>query len=377
MASDYLATLPDELRQQAVQTLFDPQDGGMTWARVPIGASDFARDAYSLAEQADDFDLEHFSLERDEQGMMRFIKDAQQWQPDLQIHASPWSPPGWLKTNGSMLRGGRLIDTPDHYRCYAHYFRRFVDGYAEHGIPISRICQQNEQDVATPYPSCELRPDQLVPWTVEYLAPAMAGSNCEIWGGTFRMVCSLDSHECLRSEAFRSAIAGAGFQYSFCDNMRDLRWHYPDLPIMHTESVCHEGANSWNQAAKLFEDIIAYYNAGCTLYTYWNMVLDQFAFSSWYWRQNSLITVDTETQTIRENPDLAVMKLFARHIVPGSKRIEAFSFQRPCLAIQKPCGQIVLFIANHSDQAMTLRLNSETGLERHELAPHSMNAIEV
>ena len=297
VGADYLQTLDESSRSAALQLMFDPTDGGFSFCRMPIGASDFGRDAYSLAEVADDYDLKHFTIERDRAGLLSFIQDAQAWQPDLQLHASPWSPPAWMKTNKSLLRGGKLCSDPGIRRAYADYFVRFVQAYEAEGVTINRVMQQNEPDVPTPYPSCEMLPDDMVPWTVDYLRPAFeeADLTTQIWGGTFRMVGGLTSHECLLSAAFREAVDGLGFQYSFTEPIRDITKLFPNLPVMHTESVCHEGANSWTQAVMLFDDIVAYLNAGCTVYTYWNMVLDQLGFSSWYWRQNSLIKIDTDT----------------------------------------------------------------------------------
>ena len=39
---------------------------------------------------------------------------------------SPWSPPGWMKTGGSMI-GGEL--KPEYYSVYANYFVRYIQGW--------------------------------------------------------------------------------------------------------------------------------------------------------------------------------------------------------------------------------------------------------
>jgi len=145
--------------------------------------------------------------------------------------------------------------------------------------------------------------------------------------------------------------------------------------VMHTESVCHNGANSWKQAALLFEDIIAYLRAGCETYTYWNMVLDEDGRSSWGWKQNSLITVDRASGTWRANPDLEILRLFSRHIQPGSVRVEAFSFQRPALAIKRSDGVCVAFVANHEPIAKPLKLHLGATTMIEELPPRTFAAI--
>lgn len=379
VGSDFLQVLPDAERSAALRALFAPDGAHFSLCRTPIGASDFGRDAYSLAETPGDLDMERFSIARDQAGILRFIRAACAIRPELSLHASPWSPPGWLKTSGSMVEGGSLIADTAHHAAYARYFVRFVQEYAAAGARVTRVCPQNEPDVPTPYPSCVMPPAQMVDLVAGHLAPALA-AHCPgtaAWGGTFRMVGGLGSHECLQSAAFRQAVGGLGFQYSFTDSIRDLLRLWPDTRLMHTESVCHDGKNTWQQAAMLFDDVLAYLRAGCGAYTYWNMVLDQGGLSTWGWRQNSLITIDTQARTWRANPDLAVMSLFGRHLQPGAQRIEAFSFQRPVLAVERSDGRLVAFVANHEDHVTPLKIHLGSSTERHELPPRSMAAIVV
>ncbi len=54
---------------------------------------------------------------------------------------TPWSPPGWMKTSGSML--GSNPDTkqpssllPEAYQPFANYIVKTVQGYQAAGVPI-------------------------------------------------------------------------------------------------------------------------------------------------------------------------------------------------------------------------------------------------
>lgn len=377
LGADALGALGKEQREAAMSALFGSEGAGLTWGRVPIGASDFARNAYSHAETPDDFELKHFDISRDESCLLPFVRAAIALEPALRLHASPWSPPGWMKDTGIMTDGGSL--RPECMEVYARYFARFVKACAQAGVPISRVLPQNEPDVPTPYPSCVMTPRQMVEFVVRHLSPALkaAGTGTEVWGGTFRMVGGLQGHECLSDPAFRAAVGGVGYQYSFYDTLAGLLTLFPGLRIMHTESVCHNGANSWKQAALLFEDLIAYLRAGCETYTYWNMVLDETGRSSWGWRQNSLITVDRAGGAWRRNPDLDVLALFSRHIQPGAVRVEAFSFQRTALAVRRADGVLVAFVANHEPIAKPLKLHLGATTWREELPPRTFAAITI
>ena len=80
-----------------LQNLFDTKTGAaLRFNRIPIGSSDFARNAYSLDGVTNDWKLKHFSIERDEGCLIPYIKSAQAVNPEMKFHASPWSPPGWM-----------------------------------------------------------------------------------------------------------------------------------------------------------------------------------------------------------------------------------------------------------------------------------------
>ena len=70
----------------------------------------------------------HFSIAHDQAQILPLLRQAEALNPHLQIMASPWSPPAWMKTSGSLI-GGRLIDDPRIYRSYALYLLKFVQAY--------------------------------------------------------------------------------------------------------------------------------------------------------------------------------------------------------------------------------------------------------
>ena len=123
----------------ALLTELYAQDGAnFNVCRVPIGANDYAEDWYSLDETPGDYALKHFSIERDKHCLIPYIKEAQAYQPEMVLFASPWSPPTWMK-NPAVYNWGKLIQTPENLRAYAHYFARFVQAYAEQGVKIDQV----------------------------------------------------------------------------------------------------------------------------------------------------------------------------------------------------------------------------------------------
>ena len=86
-----------------------------------MGASDLDREVFSyndLAAGETDPELVHFTLKKDE-ALIEMLKKILQINPQIKIIATPWSPPVWMKDNGSSI-GGSL--KPEFYSVYAQYF---------------------------------------------------------------------------------------------------------------------------------------------------------------------------------------------------------------------------------------------------------------
>src|SRR5436190_4177360 len=139
-----LQALSEEHRTQVLRDLFDPVSGcGYRLCRVPVGANDFALEWYSHNEHDGDFTMEHFSIARDHQYLIPYIRAAMAIQPDLQMFASPWSPPTWMKSPRA-YNYGVLRWEPEILEAYALYLLRFVQAYQEEGLPLRQLHVQNE-----------------------------------------------------------------------------------------------------------------------------------------------------------------------------------------------------------------------------------------
>ncbi|MEV6107523.1 discoidin domain-containing protein [Streptomyces sp. NPDC051940] len=134
-------------RDAVMRDLFG-RDGdgiGLSFVRQPMGASDFAvRGDYSyddMPPRQSDPTLSRFSIDHDKSYIIPVLKQAREINPQLTLMATPWSPPGWMKTTDSMI-GGEL--RPDAYQPLAEYFAKFIEAYAAEGVPVRYITPQNE-----------------------------------------------------------------------------------------------------------------------------------------------------------------------------------------------------------------------------------------
>lgn len=173
-------------RQRAMELLFDPEVGiGLSMIRNPMGASDFARTVYSyddLPAGETDPGLRRFTIDHDRESILPLTRLAGEYNPRLQVFATPWSPPGWMKDSGTMI-GGRLL--PQWYASYAAYFVRFIEAYRDAGVVIAAVTPQNEPlYVPDTYPGARMTPEQQLEFVRDHLRPALraAGLGTKVLG---------------------------------------------------------------------------------------------------------------------------------------------------------------------------------------------------
>jgi len=138
--------------------MFTTTDGanaaGLNYIRIPLGASDFSSNLYSLDDTSGDTSFSHFNINNIPSYVFSVLEDIQSTNSLIKIHILPWSPPAWMKDSGSM-NGGSLQS--QYVSFYATYLLKAVQGFQSKGFPIYSISIQNEPQNSNPtYPTCTM-----------------------------------------------------------------------------------------------------------------------------------------------------------------------------------------------------------------------------
>lgn len=363
-----LTALPEAEQQSIVRELFSPDELNFNTNRTPVGANDFATGWYSYDETPGDIELRDFSIARDEQAVIPYIRRAQAYQPDMELFASPWSPPTWMKSP-PVYNYGTIVETPENLAAYARYFEKYIRAYAERGIHINQLHVQNEVFADQKFPSCRWTSEQLRVFIRDYLGPHFdaAGLDTAIWLGTLNgpedMAWTAEPgmnltnyhryvDNILFDDEARKYIAGIGYQWAGQQAIARTHESWPELEIMQTESECGMGKNSWDYAEYVFHLVQHYFRHGATAYVYWNMILEPGGFSSWGWPQDSLFTVDTATGEVTRNPEYYVIKHYSSVVHRGAVRLGVEGrFSPQATVFENPGGGRVVVVQNALDRA--------------------------
>jgi glucosylceramidase len=386
-----LGLLAPAERDAALRALFDRETGlGLDYCRLPIGASDYALDRYTLDESPGDYQMAQFSIERDKLRLIPYVKAAQALRPDLKFWASAWTPPTWMKTP-AVFDGGTFKDEPAIYDAYALYLARFVESYASQGIPISMVVPQNEPQELTHYPSCDWKPSQYVSFLRDHAGPLFKrrGLSTQLFLGTINRD-QWDLLSVLRDPGASRYISGVAIQWTGIAHAEGVRALRPDLPLMQSETEC--GNNHWqpgfnpdrpgndfDYAAHTWRKLHDFFKAGASSYMLWNMVLDEQGKSidsQRPWPQNSPIVVDRSSKHVVFTPMFWATKHFA-HLLARGARLVASQGYPDQIAFLNPDGTLVVELLNVTDAELSLSVVAGAHAHAVNLPPHSFATLLV
>lgn len=361
-----LRALGENSRTEILQHLFSAQGLGLNYCRIPMGANDYSLDWHSLNDRDGDFAMASFSIARDLEVLIPYLRAAQQVHgAPLTLFASPWSPPVWMKTHKT-FNFGTLIWEPRYLAAYALYFVRFVQAYAAEGIRIDAVHVQNEPDSDQKFPSCLWTGEKLSAFVRDYLGPAFrdAGLTTQIWLGTIERPSYNDwIAPSILDPRTRAFLSGVGFQWAGKGAVLRTRQAAPELAVIQTENECGDGQNSWDYAHYVFDLIRHYLGLGAEAYVYWNAVLEQGGISTWGWRQNSLFTVDPSQGSFTARPEFTVLRHFAQFLRPGATIVEGHGpMAGNAVLFRRPDGAEGAVLQNPltTDLATTITLAGQT-----------------
>ncbi|WP_240479652.1 glycoside hydrolase family 30 protein [Paenibacillus wynnii] len=338
---------------------------GFNLFRLTLGTSDFtAQPFYTYDDIADgetDFELKQFSIQKDiELSIVETVRQLVASAPDLLVFASPWSPPAWMKTNGSLLRG-QLKEGKEYTEALATYYRMAIQAYLEQGIPIYAMTLQNEPLLETDYPSCYMSPERQ-----KELALALKreftehGLDTEIW---------IFDHNFSNVRAYVTPILNDIDGFAAVDGialhdyegepelMSEIHAAYPDKPIYLTERSVW-GTEGAHRIAQYFRNYASSYNA-------WVTMLDsRIGTHQWLGTPGPTMFIQDATEADRYwlTPEYYLLGQFTRFVRRGAVRIESTYGSTDTVTnvvFRNPDGGVIAVVINQTESEQVFRVLCE------------------
>lgn len=364
-ATHTLSKMSEATQKAVLNAYFDPREGlGYTLGRVHINSCDFSLSNYTYVDDHDET-LDSFSIDREFTTVIPTILRAEAIaQRKFSFLASPWSPPGYMKTTGQMNHGGKL--KKEYHSLWATYFIKYLDAMKDADIHIDMITVQNEPAAVQTWDSCEYTAIEEKDFIKHHLGPALKTSShahVKLFAWDHNKDLIIERMRPIYDDPLAASFTdGAAFHWYMSDDythLRTLHEAYPDKHILFTEGCIEEGprVGSYDTGVRYIKDMIEDFNHFTEGFIDWNLFLDETGGPNHASNFcDAPIILDTKTDTIHINSTFYAIKHFSKHVLPGAKRIasacEVLGVMH--VAFINPDQSIVVIVFNDSDRDVVI-----------------------
>jgi glucosylceramidase len=392
-SAETFAKLPKPKQQEFLNAYYSRDTGiGYTLARTNIHSCDFSSGSYTYVDEGDK-ELKSFSIKHDHEFRIPFIKQVLATTGNrLNIFASPWSPPAFMKDNNNMLRGGKL--KPEFYQSWANYFVKFIRAYETEGIPIWGVSIQNEPMATQKWESCIFSAEAERDFLKNHLGPTirkerLADKKIIVWDHNRDLIYQR-ARTILTDPKAAQYVWGVGYHWyepwsggePMFDNVKLVREAFPDKHLIFTEGCADsfnaEKLHDWKLGELYGRSMINDFNSGTVGWTDWNVLLDEtggpnhvknFCFAP--------VHADTRTGELIYTNSYYYIGHFSKFVQPGAKRIASSPSRSPLLsaAFVNPDGKVAVVVMNKTEQKIPYFLWLDGQAAETESLPHSIQTL--
>ena len=407
-SASLLQQLSEKNRQKIIKAYFGKEGAEYSLTRTHMNSCDFSLSNYAYDMEADDMQLEHFSIKEDMDDLIPMIKAAQKASEEgFKIISSPWTAPPWMKDNKDW-KGGKLLEK--YYDTWALYFSKYMDAYQEQGIDIWGITVENEPlGNGNNWESMIFSPEEMNNFVQNHLGPQLKKTHPgtkilgydQNRGDEMLHWADVMYDKKTGSEYFDGmAIHWYASTYDvFPKSLDYVHQKAPNKLLIQTEACIDAEVPHWKddvwywkkeatdwgydwapedqkylhpKYAPVFryaQDIIGCMNHQVNGWVDWNMVLDKQGGPNWAknWCIAPVI-VDPKADEVYFTPLYYIMAQFSKFVRPGAQRIgfEISNQELQMTAFENPDQSIaiILFNPTETSKGLSIKLNEvETSIE--------------
>jgi glucosylceramidase len=363
--------MPSNLQKEVLDAYFN-QTTGLRYnlGRVSIHSCDFSLDNYTYIEDGDE-ELDSFDISRDLKYVVPMINRAELVRSDkMNILASPWSPPAWMKSNKDMNHGGYLLDK--YKDAWSSYYIKFLEAYKNNDINVFAITVQNEPAAKQVWDSCIYSAEEEKDFVRDYLGPKIKASSYKdtkilIWDHNRDVIVDRVKPAFNDKEASKY-IWGTGFHWYVSEafeNLSKVHELAPDKHILFTEGTIEGGVQlgAFESGERYARNMIGDFSNYCEGYIDWNLMLNEEGGPNHVGNFcDAPIIYDRFDQKIYYNYSYDAIGHFSKFVDVGALRIESVinSDDLKSVGFINPDGSLVFIILNETEKQHYLDVGSNT-----------------
>ena len=364
--------MPETLQEQFLEDCFSSGGLNYTLGRTSVDSCDFSRGMYAADDVPGDTELAHFDVTRPMRYVLPMYRRAREKAGGpIQMMFTPWSPPAWMKTNGSRKGGGRL--KKEYYDLWAAYICRYLLEAEKAGMAVRFLSSQNEPKAAQTWDSCLFSGAEEREFIRKSLYPALQRNGLShvsllIWDHNKERAYERACETICDDEMNRMVDGIAVHWYSgdHFETLQMIRDRFPEKRIVFSEACVeysiYKGDNQLRNARMYGHELIGSLNHGLSVFLDWNLLLDEQGGPNHVGNFcDAPIMFNTQTGELTRNLSYDYIGHFSRFIQPGARRIglSRFGDSVEAAAAMNPDGSVCAAVMNPGDRDVSffLRMN--------------------
>ncbi len=364
-----LTRLPEAAQEEVLGAYFGRDGLRYNLGRTHINSCDFALGNYAYMKDLDDTKLKSFDISRDKKYILPMILRARDAAEEkIELLASPWSPPAFMKTNGEMNHGGKL--KAECRQLWADYIARYLKEYRAFGVPVSMLTVQNEPMAVQTWDSCIYEAEEEMEFVRDYLGPTLAREGLSdtkifVWDHNKEILLER-ARGVLEDKKAAEYVAGVAFHWYSGDHFESVALvheKYPDKELLFTEGCVEYSrfadSSEVAKAEMYAHDILGNLAAGTNGYLDWNLLLDELGGPNHVKNYCAApVMCDAEKGTVEKRLSYYYIGHFSRYIARGAVRLATtrFSDKVEAVAFENPGGSRTAVLMNRTDNDLWLSL---------------------
>ncbi|KAK0399817.1 hypothetical protein QR680_003229 [Steinernema hermaphroditum] len=393
-----LNSLNEALKERLINAYFTRKGSEYSLIRIPIASCDFSTREYSYADERGDEKLQHFKLQTEDVWKIDYLKRFRSTSPnDLYFFASPWSAPGWMKSNGRMKGGGTLLEK--YHGIYADYLIRFLEEYKSAGVAMHGMTVQNE-------PSTGADPDYAFQtmyfsakdeqqFVKNHLGPLLSEKfpSLELMiGDDFRKSLPNFPDVFLNDTQASAYVKGIAVHWYDreevgADVFSKTHENHPDKFILSTEACNYDKGKlvpvdfgSWQRGDNYAKDIMENLMNNVSGWVDWNLALNMEGGPNWVKNfVDSPIIVNAEKQEFYLQPMYYVLAHFSKYVKPHmfmsnfkvNKQVEGLDL----VVFQDTSNNKTIIIRNANDRDYEIKITDKACKGHSVIVPIDANSV--
>lgn len=354
--------LSEEAKEEFLEGYFGESGLGYVLGRMHMNSCDFGLGNYTYVEEGDP-DLHTFDISHDRERTLPLVKKAIErvGRREFGILVSPWSPPAYMKTNGEMNHGGKLLE--QYRKLWADYYVKYLLELKGEGLPVKYLTVQNEPEAVQTWDSCLYTAREEGAFVVDYLKPALEGAGL----GDIQIFIWDHNKENMYDRAkgsfqvpgCREAVSGIAMHWYTGDHFEAVgavKKAFPEQRIFFTEGCVEYSrfADSGEvQKAEMYaHDILGNLKAGMEAYFDWNLLLNAQGGPNHVGNFCAAPVMCDGKGGIEKRLSYYYIGQFSRYVKPGARRILASCYTAglETVAFVNPDGSRAVVLLNATEK---------------------------